>query len=106
VVTEALPRSLWSAVFVTGPAGDVVALMVVVHHVPVDGIGGAVAASGSVAWQTTGCDHPDPSKRSPYRFADEQLRRGRVRTGNDTKHQASNTSNLVNQRVPWHLAGF
>jgi WS/DGAT/MGAT family acyltransferase len=41
-VTEPLPRSrpLWSAVFVTGPAGDVVALMVVVHHVLVDGIGG------------------------------------------------------------------
>ncbi|HXV92005.1 MAG TPA: wax ester/triacylglycerol synthase domain-containing protein [Pseudonocardia sp.] len=42
VVTEALPasRPLWSAVFVTGLAGDRVGLIVVVHHVLADGIGG------------------------------------------------------------------
>jgi diacylglycerol O-acyltransferase / wax synthase len=50
VVTEPLPRSrpLWSAVVVTGPAGNVVALMVVVHHVLVDGIGGLAVLANFV----------------------------------------------------------
>ncbi len=48
VITAPLPRSrpLWSAVFITGLAGGAVALVVVVHHVLADGIGGlAVLAS-------------------------------------------------------------
>jgi diacylglycerol O-acyltransferase len=50
VATERLPRSrpLWSVVFVTGPEGDVVALMVVVHHVLVDGIGGLTVLANLV----------------------------------------------------------
>ncbi|MGE5831175.1 MAG: wax ester/triacylglycerol synthase domain-containing protein [Micromonosporaceae bacterium] len=42
VVTEPLPRSrpLWSAVLITGLADNAVALVIVVHHVLVDGIGG------------------------------------------------------------------
>jgi diacylglycerol O-acyltransferase / wax synthase len=48
VATEPLPRSrpLWSAVFITGLASHGVAVVIVVHHVLVDGIGGlAVLAS-------------------------------------------------------------
>ena len=50
VVTEPLPRSrpLWSAVFVTGLADHAVALIVVVHHVLVDGIGGLAVLANLV----------------------------------------------------------
>jgi WS/DGAT/MGAT family acyltransferase len=50
VVTEPLPRSrpLWSAVFISGLAGNVVALVVVVHHVLVDGIGGLAVLANLV----------------------------------------------------------
>jgi WS/DGAT/MGAT family acyltransferase len=49
VVVEALPRSwpLWSVVFITGVHGDRVALVVVLHHVLADGIGG-LAVLGSL----------------------------------------------------------
>lgn len=42
VIVEPLPRSrpLWSAVFITGVDGHPVALVVVLHHVLADGIGG------------------------------------------------------------------
>ena len=42
LITERLPlsRPPWSAVFVTGLAGDAAALVIVVHHVLADGIGG------------------------------------------------------------------
>jgi len=42
VITHPLARSrpLWSAVFITGLAADAVALVVVLHHVLADGIGG------------------------------------------------------------------
>jgi WS/DGAT/MGAT family acyltransferase len=42
IVTDPLPRSqpLWSAVFVTGLIGDAVALVIVLHHVLADGMGG------------------------------------------------------------------
>jgi len=42
LVADPLPRSgpLWSAAFVTGLAGDRVALVLVLHHVLADGIGG------------------------------------------------------------------
>jgi diacylglycerol O-acyltransferase len=48
LVTERLPRSrpLWTAVIITGLAGGAVALLVVLHHVLADGLGGlAVLAS-------------------------------------------------------------
>jgi WS/DGAT/MGAT family acyltransferase len=48
MVTERLPRSrpLWSVAFITGPVGNVAALVIVIHHVLADGIGGlAVLAS-------------------------------------------------------------
>jgi WS/DGAT/MGAT family acyltransferase len=50
VVTEPLPRCrpLWSAVFITGLAGNAVALVVVVHHVLVDGIGGLAVLANLV----------------------------------------------------------
>ena len=48
LITERLPlsRPPWSAVLVTGLAGDAAALVIVVHHVLADGIGGlAILAS-------------------------------------------------------------
>jgi diacylglycerol O-acyltransferase len=50
VVTEPLPRSrpLWSAVFITGLADNAVALVIVVHHVLVDGIGGLAVLANLV----------------------------------------------------------
>ena len=48
IVTDPIPRSrpLWSAVFITGLAGDRIALLLVVHHVLVDGIGGLAVLAG------------------------------------------------------------
>jgi diacylglycerol O-acyltransferase / wax synthase len=42
VITSPLPRTapLWSAVLVTGPAGDPLALVIVLHHALADGVGG------------------------------------------------------------------
>jgi len=50
VVTEPLPRSrpLWLAVFITGLADNAVALVIVVHHVLVDGIGGLAVLANLV----------------------------------------------------------
>jgi WS/DGAT/MGAT family acyltransferase len=50
VVIEPLPRSrpLWSAVFITGLADNAVALVIVVHHVLVDGIGGLAVLANLV----------------------------------------------------------
>jgi len=42
VITRPLPRSapLWAAVLVTGPAGNPLALVIVLHHALADGVGG------------------------------------------------------------------
>ncbi|GIH95782.1 wax ester/triacylglycerol synthase domain-containing protein [Planobispora siamensis] len=50
VVNEPLPRSrpLWAVVFVTGPAGDVLGMVVVLDHVVADGIGGLAVLAGLV----------------------------------------------------------
>jgi diacylglycerol O-acyltransferase len=70
MVTQRLPRSrpLWSAVFVTGLAGGAVALLVVLHHVLADGIGGlavlATLADGVAGSEAaTGFPRPPPSHR-------------------------------------------
>lgn len=86
VIMERLSRSrpLWSAVFITGLADDAVALVLVVHHVLADGIGGlAVLASLAdppdgqpVAEQPV---RPFPARRpSAGRLAVDALR-GRLR---------------------------
>ncbi len=50
VIIEPLPRSrpLWSAVFITGVDGDRVALVLVIHHVLADGIGGLAVLAGLI----------------------------------------------------------
>jgi hypothetical protein len=63
VITERLPRSrpLWSAVFVTGLAGDAVAVVLVIHHVLADGIGG-LAVLANLA------DHAPGRPQAAYPF--------------------------------------
>jgi WS/DGAT/MGAT family acyltransferase len=66
-VTRPLPRSrpLWRAALVTGPAGGGVALVVVVHHVLADGIGGLALLARLVDGSGGGSSpplHPMPSR--------------------------------------------
>jgi diacylglycerol O-acyltransferase / wax synthase len=75
VVTEPLPtnRPLWSATFVTGLAGDEVALVLVFHHVLADGLGGLAALSrlvdGAPASSRVPFPNPPPARRELRRAA-------------------------------------
>ena len=69
-VTRALPRDrpLWRALVVTGLAGERVALVLALHHVLADGIGGlAVLASLADAPQTRTSPAPAARPRPTYR---------------------------------------
>ncbi|GII05452.1 putative diacyglycerol O-acyltransferase [Planobispora takensis] len=72
-VTRPLPPSgpLWSAVFVTGLAGDTVALILVVDHVLADGLGGLAILAGLLDDRDTAGGPPravpDPPSSAPGR---------------------------------------
>jgi WS/DGAT/MGAT family acyltransferase len=66
LVAERLPRSrpLWSAAFVTGLAGGTVGLVLVLHHVLADGIGG-LAVLGALVDRPTRLPAPEFPRRPP-----------------------------------------
>ena len=66
LVADPLPRSrpLWSAAFVTGLADGKVALVLVLHHVLADGIGG-LAVLGALVDGPAGLPVPDFPRRRP-----------------------------------------
>jgi WS/DGAT/MGAT family acyltransferase len=86
VAVEALPRDrpLWSATFVTGVSGDKVALLVVVHHVLVDGIGGLAMLGRLVdpsdEPRAVFAAEPFPRARPPYARLAADAWRAKVRT--------------------------
>ncbi|GIH97001.1 diacylglycerol O-acyltransferase [Planobispora siamensis] len=75
VVTRPLPPSAppWAAVFVTGLAGDAVALILVVDHVLADGLGGLAILAGLLDDRDTAGGSPpavpEPLSGSPDRSA-------------------------------------
>ena len=85
VLDRALPRDRprWSATFVTGVAGGQVALLVVLHHVLVDGIGGLAVLGRLVdpgGDGRTSSAHPFPRARPSYArlVADATRAKGRA----------------------------
>jgi hypothetical protein len=77
VVTERLPRDrpLWTAAFITGPAGGAVALLLVLHHMLADGIGGlAMLASLADGASDPAADRFPQRPPPSYRLAADALR--------------------------------
>ena len=76
VITSPLPRSapLWSAVLVTGPAGNTLALVIVLHHALADGVGGLAVLTQLIdgATGTPEASFPRPAP-APAMLAREAL---------------------------------
>lgn len=87
VVGERLPpdRPLWAAVVVTGVAGDRVGLVVVVHHVVADGLGGLAVLTGLLdprpgdGGAAGPAPHPRPDRPARGRLVADALRSDRAR---------------------------
>ena len=79
-VTDRLPREapLWRAVLVTGLDGDARALVIVLHHVLSDGVGGLDVLAGLVDPGARAADVPFPRARPDRRLLARDAVRGHV----------------------------
>jgi len=79
VIMRPLPRTapLWSAVLVTGPAGNPLALVIVLHHALADGVGGLAVLTQLIdgAARTPEVSFPRPAP-APASLARQALRPG------------------------------